>query len=312
MTYYLIYLSISFFITYIVTHPTKKLAKTYSILSQPNSVSNRQVPYLGGIAIYLGFILAFILFCYVKFPDREINISLNNPKFFAIIVGAMAVTFCGLIHDVYPYPVTIRISVQMLSAFVLTYHSMGIDIEALRVYPLHLEENTVIYLGNLLATVLWTLVVIGSLDYMDKIEGMFCNIAVVLSMIFFAFAVLGNHYENALVLSIVAGCLLGIFIEQAKPSKILLGKSGTYFLGFILAAMSMDVSYAQKNITNAVIPLIMFAVPIVHLLIAFSKKEDTVSYFREKGWHDNKQVFWFTLLTCLCGIFSLVLAKVVQ
>ena len=94
MTYYLIYLSIAFFLTYSTVYPIKRIAKNYQIVSRKDAIRNREIPYFGGVAVYLGFILTLILFFYIEFPDQEIKISLGNPKFLGILFGAILVTFC--------------------------------------------------------------------------------------------------------------------------------------------------------------------------------------------------------------------------
>lgn len=310
MTYYLIYLSVSFFITYLSIYPIKKIAITYNILSETNSISKRQTPYLGGVAIYLGFIITFILFCYMKFPDAEISISLNNPKFLAILIGAIAVTFSGLVHDVYPHSFMIRLAIQIFAGFVIAINSMGIDSQLLQIFPFVIGEHS-IYAGNLCATIFWVIMIINSLDSTDKIDGAFSNVLIVLAVIFFAFAIVGNQYDNALILAIVVGCLLGIFIEQARPSKILLGKSGTYFLGFILATLSIDMTYSSNKIIDAVTPIIVFTVPILYFAISLFQKKNIVLYLRDKNINDNKHVFLLTIFSCIFGFLAFILAKVI-
>ena len=306
MTYYLIYLSISFFLTYSTVYPIKKLAKDYKIVSEKSPLRNREIPYLGGVAVYLGFILTLILFFYIEFPDQEIKISLGNPKFLGILLGAIFVTFAGLIHDVYPYSVLVRIVIHLLSACVLIVNS--ISIESLQIIPMSLGNGD-FYLGNIFFSICWVIIVINSIDFLEQIDGLLTNLLVAISAILFLFSVVNDQYENALILSVVMGGLLGIFIDQVKPSKILLGKAGTYFLGFVIAATAMDLQYSSNSVANLIIPLCILFIPITYIIASlFVPGKNVIVLLMNNGINDEKQTLYSLLITCILSAISFVVA----
>ncbi|WP_372364553.1 MraY family glycosyltransferase [Candidatus Uabimicrobium sp. HlEnr_7] len=308
MTYYLIYLSISFFLTYSAVYPIKKIAKNYNIVSRKDHIRSREIPYFGGVAVYLGFILTLILFFYIEFPDQEIRISLGNPKFLGLLLGAILVTFSGLIHDVYPYSILLRIVIQILAACTLIVNNISFDHDFLRFLPINLGEGT-FYLGNIFLSICWVVLVINCLDILDQIDGLFTNLLIVLSAIFFLFSVVNDQYENALVLATAMGGLLGVFVDQIKPSKILLGKSGTYFLGFLIAATSMDIKYTSSNL-GFFIPIIILIVPIIYFVFTpFVHKKSTILHLRNKDINDEKQIFYVLVITCILSILLFVVSQ---
>ena len=308
MTYYLIYLSIAFFLTYSTVYPIKRIAKNYQIVSRKDAIRNREIPYFGGVAVYLGFILTLILFFYIEFPDQEIKISLGNPKFLGILFGAILVTFCGLIHDVYPFSILLRVVIHILAACVLIVNSISIDHEFLRFLPFSLGEGT-FYFGNIFLSICWVMFVINALDSLDRVDGLFTNVLIVLCSVLFLFSVVNDQYENALVLAVVIGCLIGVFIDQVKPSKILLGKAGTYFLGFVIAATSMDLNFSSNAVVSFAVPIVILTVPIVYFVMSiFVEHKNSVLFFINQGISEEKQIFYALTITCALSVISFAVA----
>lgn len=231
----------------------REAAIKYNIVDAPDGRLKKQkepVPYLGGLAIYLSFLLT-IAFTY-EFKDEILGITLAGTL----------ILLLGLIDDFGVLTPKIKLIGQFIAVFVLI--RSGIMIQ-LVIFPYWLQ---------ILLTFAWLIGIINAFNIIDVMDGLSAGIGLFASAIFFVVSIIIKD-EIITTLSItLAGSLLGFLWYNFNPAKIYMGDAGSMFIGLMLGALAISGSYTKVNNIAALAPVLILGVPIFDTLF--------VSYIRYK------------------------------
>src|SRR2546425_3311881 len=237
---------LSFFFAWCLTPLMRKAALQIGIVDRPDGKLKKQgdtVPYLGGIAVYTAFL--FTVGILSDFGQETLGLLLS---------GSIAL-MVGLIDDfgvLTPYQ---KLLGQMLAALVLV--KSGIYIK-LVVLPLWLAIPL---------TVLWILAVTNALNIIDMLDGLASGVAAI-AAIAIAFAnAMANRGPVAFLCIVLAGAIGGFLRYNFHPAKIYLGDAGSLFIGFMLAALSMNAGYTRMNMLAVISPVLILGIPLFDLAL---------------------------------------------
>ncbi len=254
MINYFIFFFLSLCLTYFFTILAKNLAPYIGAIDKPNNIKihNKPIARLGGLAIYLSFLISMILVHY--FDERLIIFS--QKKTVGFVIGGTIVFIAGLIDDIFTIKAIYKLIIQSISATILYYTGIRMN-----------------FFPNLLISYFFTLVyVVGSYSAMDMIDGMdgLASGLTSICSIFFLIVFWQNQHIFGIFLSIILlGSSLGFFVHNFHPAKIFMGDGGSMLLGFILATLMIIYTDKHYDIVGLVIPILIFAVPIIDNLITF-------------------------------------------
>src|SRR5256712_1876136 len=235
---------LSFFFALCLTPLMRKAALQIGIVDSPDGKLKTQgdaVPYLGGIAVYTAFL--FTVGILTDFGTETLGLLLS---------GSIAL-MVGLIDDfgvMTPYQ---KLLGQTFAALVLVKSGTYIKLVILPVWvaiPL---------------TVLWILAVTNALNIIDILDGLASGVAAI-AAIAIAFAnVIANREPVAFLCIVLAGATMGFLRYNFHPAKIYLGDAGSLFIGFMLAALSMNAGYTRMNMLAVLSPILILGVPLFDL-----------------------------------------------
>ncbi len=225
-----------------------RVMKKINVMDIPDErkVHTVPVPRMAGIGMYIAFAMPLIFCAHV-----------DQAQLGLIIGGAIALVI-GAIDDVH------RISavVKLISLFGLTLLMWHFGI----VTNFHLTRNVNIdLLINLVITMLWLTGIcsaINALDHMDALAG---GVSVIAATAYLAVSIISDQWIWGLVSLSLIGSLLGFLFFNRHPAKIFMGDSGSFFLGFSLAAMSIMGGWSSNSIKAVVIPIAVLSIPIFDL-----------------------------------------------
>mgnify|MGYP001268460877 CR=1 FL=1 len=258
-------------ISYLLIIPIRYFCKKYKIFDKPNSrkLHKKEVPNIGGIAIYISFFLSFILFIQVS------DLQLENFITYSII--SFIVFFIGLIDDIYNLSAFKRLIIQIgLSIFMW---SKGIGIKYLTLDFINSGINNIelpISL-SIFITSIWIVGVMNAINWVDGLNGLASG---VVSIIFLVISIIAM-IKGMTLLSIICFCLIGscqgFLIHNLKPNFIIMGDSGSNFLGFNLSILSLYVAsnsdIFQTNFSILpFIPLLLLGFPIIDMTAVIIKR----------------------------------------
>lgn len=241
----------------ILTPLIRKLALALQVVDEPGErkVHVEPVPLWGGLAIFLAFLSTAKLFA----SDFE---ALG-----AVVVAGTFITGVGLVDDVRPLSAKVKFGGQIIAALILV--AMGTKIEFLT-NPF----GGMIYLGwwSVPITVLWVVSITNMLNLIDGLDGLAAGVAVIAAGSLFVVAADKGQVVMAMLSAILAGSALGFLPYNFHPAKIFMGDTGSLFLGFILAALSVEGALKGAATIGLTIPILVLGVPVFDTLFAIIRR----------------------------------------
>ena len=227
---------------------------------------------IGGVAIFLGFFISQIIwFCfYFSFKNFGIENILLNKNVFLAIFGMLFFFLIGLLEDFLTLSPFLRLALQALIMSIVWYQGFGIKILDVNFLNFNSGEVLLSSTVSYLLTFLWLVGVTNAINWIDGLDGLLAGVALInfLGMALISFS---QREFSVFYLSLsLVGCCAGFLKYNFYPSKIFMGDSGSYFLGFSLAALSIltFTGLNNENIFGAISIhkcFILLAVPILDM-----------------------------------------------
>ena len=278
------------------------LLKKFSL--SHNLLIAKGIPLVGGIGLGLSFLLISlsILFIY-RGLSREI---------IGLIVSSGLMLAFGVIDDWKELSVQAKFLVQIIATSLLIFFGIRTEI---------------VYIGklfNIIITFVWVLGITNALNHLDVMDGVASGTAIIVSCAFFIISFLHGDTKTAILALILAGAVFSVFLYNFPPAKIYMGNSGSHFLGFVLAAIALILSYAPLERKAALLsPLLILGFPvfdttfliltrIIKQNLPFNKSNDHLTLrFLTLG-HSKKRTLFIMLGLCLFFCLSGILVSQVS
>lgn len=223
-------------------------------------VHHGALPNIGGLAIFGGFIVALLLGALVA----PAAIDAYRTQLLAIVLGGSLMTLVGLIDDLYEVSPLLRLATQIAAAGILVVN--GVTIDFLTNY---FGPSEFLFVPQLLAavlTILWVVGFVNAFNFIDGLDGLSSGVAAIASLSLLAVALqFPDRGAALLLLAAVAGSALGFLRHNSKPATIHMGDSGAYFLGYLLAAISILGALKVTAAVTVVAPILVLALPVVNI-----------------------------------------------
>ena len=268
--HYILYTVVAFFLSWLSIPLCRYIGKRYHFVTEPDKnlpAYRKNRSYLGGGAIYLAFIITLLIF----FVFRPPKLYLHGQKLVAILIGAALITIIHWIGDVYRLSAWIKWLAQLIAAILLVLSGIRTGIYFLEIFPIIVGGN-IFYLGNVVLSLLWILAVINLINVLETLDGILVAYTLLASFFLFIIAILAKDQQSAFLIIVFAGPLLGLLWELLPPPGILLGQMGSSFIGFMLAALTLDLGYSQNNPLALLVPLLLFSIPASVVLASLWRK----------------------------------------
>ncbi|HBT20887.1 MAG TPA: undecaprenyl-phosphate alpha-N-acetylglucosaminyl 1-phosphate transferase [Peptococcaceae bacterium] len=241
----------------ILTPIVKKIALIVGAVDRPDArkVHNKVMPRLGGVAIYLGFIGALLVF-------QPLG---NFEK--GLLVGSTIIVAAGILDDIWGLPPKLKLTAQIAAAAVLV--SFGIKVEFVT-YPF----GGIIPLGIFAVpiTILWIIGVTNALNLIDGLDGLAAGTSFIAAVTMAVVAWIEGQYAVAGLALILGAAVLGFLPYNFYPAKIFMGDSGSMFLGFTLGSLAVQGLTKGAAFISVFIPIIILGIPIFDTLFAVIRR----------------------------------------
>lgn len=250
-------LFITLITSFILTPFIKKIAEKYNIVDVPDhrKVHSGKKPYLGGIAIFLSFIIGYLIIM----PDHDHKL--------AILIGAVIILLTGLFDDLFDLKPIYKLIGQTVAAVIIIQSGLLIDKVTIPFAgTVHLDNFSIII------TLLWIIGVTNAINLIDGLDGLATGVSTIALFSIMLTAILDYRLAVALLCVLLIGSNLGFLYYNFYPAKIFLGDAGALFLGYMIAVISMLGLFKNIAIFSFIIPLIILAVPIFDTVFAIFRR----------------------------------------
>jgi len=296
-------LVLSFLFTlYIIPHLCT-VAFRFKMIDTPDGKIKKQkkaTPYLGGLAVYFGFIATLAL----TFPFEN--------KMFLFLVGSTLLLFIGLLDDL----VVMRPIQKFFGQIIATFCFLKAGF--------YLKQNFFFNnFWNIPISFFWILIVINAFNLIDVMDGLAALLAISAASSFLALSIYLNHYSLSILIACFLGAIFAFFLFNKPVAQMYLGDSGSLFLGGFFATVPFLFSWATYHPYAYFTPLVILAIPLIEvgtLIIIRTIKgipfyrgsPDHFSiYLQEGGWSCQNILFYVFLLSMiLFGISFLFVSGV--
>jgi UDP-GlcNAc:undecaprenyl-phosphate/decaprenyl-phosphate GlcNAc-1-phosphate transferase len=278
-----------------LTPLSRQIAMRLGVVDKPNQrkIHHDHKPMMGGLAIYVAFTLALLLFS----PPRHF-IELG-----AVLSGAAFLALIGLLDDRYGLGIRIRLIAMTIAALVLV--AAGIQIRLFNTPFLDIP-----------LTILWVLTITNAANFMDNMDGLTAGFSAIAA----AFSVLIALSQGLTLVSSLAAALLGsavgFLVYNFNPASTFMGDMGALTLGFVLAVLGIKLEFGDFPATiHWAGPLLVLALPLfdIHLVVITrlmegrspgqAGKDHTSHRLMSMGFSQRQTLF---ILYSACVIFGLL------
>ncbi|MDH5542074.1 MAG: undecaprenyl/decaprenyl-phosphate alpha-N-acetylglucosaminyl 1-phosphate transferase [Nitrospinota bacterium] len=265
---YLTFFFASFVVSWVIS---RRLPARFSELGIVDKKSlPRKIPTAGGIAIAVSFILVVAISVFF-YPE---GIGDTYQRVTGLIVAAMVIALLGLYDDLYHASPAVKLLVQIIAAVILV--ASGLGMEKLTNPFAHVSTNpgSSVLLGtwgNLLL-VGWILLLTNAVNIIDGLDGLASGICLISAMTMFTISHIFGETTLAALSLILVGSIFGFIGQNLPPAKIYLGDTGSLFLGFVLAAISITERRKGSVTVTLLVPVIVAAIPILDIFFSFFRR----------------------------------------
>ena len=232
---------VAFVLSLYFTPLIRRGAIAYGVVDTPDGrlkVHREPVAYLGGVAIYLAFLVA-LAFTYDF--DAEV---------LALLLSASIIVMLGLFDDLKVLTPEVKLAGQIVAALVLMKGGIMVRLT-------FLPEWALIGL-----TLLWLVGVTNAINLIDVSDGLAAGTSAIAGSFLYGIAVSNGNTTIAMLTLALVGASLGFLAFNRPPAKIYLGDAGSMFLGFMLGALAMKGHYTFNHRVGALAPVVILGVPI--------------------------------------------------
>lgn len=265
---------LAFGLTYLLTPVVRRISLKLGIIDYPNArkIHSVPTPRVGGVAIYISFFLALVPVFFLSH-----DLSSNLPQIILALFTCSSIIFLlGLYDDIKGANAKVKFTFQILAALLLI---LGFGFR-IKYVTNPFQEYGYFNFGwlGIPITLLWIVGLTNAVNIIDGLDGLACGVVSIVSITLFLVALHQGDRVVALLTGAMAGTTLAFLRYNFNPAKIFMGDTGSMFLGFLLAAISIS-SYRKSTVVLALlIPFIVLGVPIIDTMLAILRRFLTGSH----------------------------------
>ncbi len=296
----------------ISTPVVKSLAFRIGAVDVPKDnrrMHNHPIPRMGGLAIFLGFILSILLFLPLTQQLR------------GMLLGVVIIVVLGIFDDIYALPAKPKFLVQICAALIAVLMGNRIDfLSNINIF----SDNPYWELGwlSIPLSVLWIVGITNAVNLIDGLDGLACGVSTISSMTLLVIALVVAEPDVAVLTAALAGACLGFLPYNLNPAKIFMGDTGSTFLGFVLATVSIQGLFKFYTIISFAAPFLMLGLPIFDTCFAIlrrlAKGQSPMSPDRghihhrliDMGFSQKQAVATLYVISAILGLSAVVLTTI--
>ena len=304
---------VAFIFSFASTPLVKQLAIKWKAIDIPKDgrrMHKSPIPRLGGLAIIFGFIVAMVCF------------GVMTREVMSIMAGALIIALMGIVDDIKALDAKPKFLIQIIAAtIVVICGDMKIQVFT---NPFLWSDATYLILPDWISVILsivWIVFITNSVNFIDGLDGLAAGVSAIMSvsMVFIATR-LGEYYVAVIGVALMGACF-GFLPYNFNPAKIFMGDTGSTFLGFILASLSIMGVFKSYAIISFAVPLLIMGLPMFDAIFAMvrrvSKGQSPMQADRghlhhrliDMGFSQKQSVFILYIISGILGLSAIILAE---
>lgn len=304
---------VSFAFTFATTPLVRRFAFKIGAIDIPKDnrrMHKKPTPRIGGLAIIFGFTVATL--CFAQ-PSRQLYGTLS---------GAAIIAVMGVIDDCKNLPAKLKFVIQIIAALVVVFAGdIKIDVFT---NPNFLSDNPYWVLPEWLSvtlTVIWIVFITNAVNFIDGLDGLAAGVSAIMSISLVFISIRVGEYPIAILGIALMGSCFGFLPFNFNPAKIFMGDTGSTFLGFMLATLSIQGVFKSYAVISFAVPLLILGLPLFDALFAMIRRilrgQSPMTADRghlhhrlvDMGFSQKQTVFILYAISGVLGITAVLLAE---
>ena len=249
-------------VSLITTPVVKSLAFKVGAVDVPKDnrrMHKHPIPRMGGLAIFLGFLFSVLLFMPL------------TPQIRGMLLGSVVIVVLGIFDDIYALGAKLKFLVQIFASLLAVMSGNVISVLS---NPNIFSSDPYWELGILSVpfSVLWIAAITNAVNLIDGLDGLACGVSTISSMTLLVIALVVSEPEVAILMGALSGACLGFLPYNLNPAKIFMGDTGSTFLGFVLAVVSIHGLFKSAAIISFAVPFLLLGLPIFDTCFAILRR----------------------------------------
>lgn len=240
-------------LSYFFTPPVKNFAHKVGAIDVPKDarrMHKKPIPRLGGLAIYGGFLCSILVFGQL------------DETMLCVLLGAAIIVALGIFDDVLALGAKLKFVVQIVAAAIpVCIGDLQIGLFT-NLNPL--SDTPFVHLGILAvpATIIWIVGITNAVNLIDGLDGLAVGVSSIAAITMLAVALLTGNMPIAITMAALAGACIGFMPYNLNPAKIFMGDTGSTFLGYMLATVSIMGLFKFYAVISFAVPFLILGLPI--------------------------------------------------
>ena len=257
----------AFFVTgilsFLLTPPVKRLAHRIGAIDVPKDarrMHKKPIPRLGGLAIYISFVIVSLV------------LGQWNMQNFTILIGSAIIVVLGIFDDRNALSAKFKFGIQLIAAAIpVVFGNLRIE---LITNPNLFSGELYVKFGALAIpiTIIWIVAITNAVNLIDGLDGLAVGVSAIACMTMLAVSLLIGEVPIAILLAVLAGACVGFMPFNLNPASIFMGDTGSTFLGFMLATLSIQGMFKVYAIISFAVPFLILGLPIFDTAFAFTRR----------------------------------------
>ena len=304
---------VSFAFTFATTPLVRRFAFKIGAIDIPKDnrrMHKKPTPRIGGLAIIFGFTVATL--CFAQ-PSRQL---------YGTLAGAAIIAVMGVIDDCKNLPAKLKFVIQIIVALVVVFAGdIKIDVFT---NPNFLSDNPYWVLPEWLSvtlTVIWIVFITNAVNFIDGLDGLAAGVSAIMSISLVFISIRVGEYSIAILGIALMGSCFGFLPFNFNPAKIFMGDTGSTFLGFMLATLSIQGVFKSYAVISFAVPLLILGLPLFDALFAMIRRilrgQSPMTADRghlhhrlvDMGFSQKQTVFILYAISGVLGITAVLLAE---
>ncbi len=316
---------LAFVVTFVATPYTIKIAKKVGAVDIPKDerrMHKKSMPKFGGPAVILGFLVSTIYLLIVMSMEKSINLFGFEEywrKLLGFLIGIGIISAFCVVDDIKTIKPFTKLIGQILAAIAAVL--AGIRIEGVTLPFLNFPEMHQV--TSVILTIAWVVIVTNAINLIDGLDGLSSGISVISAVsLLIIFVLNGSSMVSVILITALAGALVGFLPFNFSPAKTFIGDTGSNFLGYSLAIISILGSAKTYTAAVIVLPLIVLGLPIFDTLFAIVRRmikgKSIKAVFKAdkghlhhklvaRGYNQKQAVLILYGISAIFGIFAVIL-----
>ena len=240
-------------LSYFFTPPVKNFAHKVGAIDVPKDarrMHKKPIPRLGGLAIYGGFLCSILIFGQL------------DETMLCVLLGAAIIVALGIFDDVLALGAKLKFVVQIVAAAIpVCIGDLQIGLFT-NLNPL--SDTPFVHLGILAVpvTIIWIVGITNAVNLIDGLDGLAVGVSSIAAITMLAVALLTGNVPIAITMAALAGACIGFMPYNLNPAKIFMGDTGSTFLGYMLATVSIMGLFKFYAVISFAVPFLILGLPI--------------------------------------------------